>query len=82
MTINKKMGHYPRMISPRLYGAVPKSVFAGIAAGVVANGGVALGDNDTADRFVAREWTLMYDQQCVDSAPPAWVRVLAKWNDD
>lgn len=78
----KKMGDYPRMLTPKLYAAVPKAVFAGIAAGVVANGGASVMNEDTADRFVAREWVLMFDQGVVDAAPPSWVRALAKWSDD
>jgi hypothetical protein len=78
----KKMGDYPSQISAKLYAATPKSVFAGIAAGIVVNGGASLGDADSADRYVAREWVLLFDQGCVESAPPKWVRELAVWNDE
>lgn len=74
----KRLGDYPEMLSRRMYAVVPKAVFAGIAAGVVANGGASVDESDTADSFAAREWVLMYDQRLVDSAPPAWVRALAE----
>jgi len=73
----KRLGDYPSQISPRLYAAVPKAVFAGIAAGIVANGGASLESGMTTDQYIAREWVLMFDQQCVDSKPPTWVRKLA-----
>lgn len=72
--MSKKLGDYPQQISPKLYATVPKSVFAGI----VANGGASLETGSTTDQYIAREWVLMYDQQCVDSAPPAWVRKIAQ----
>jgi len=78
----KKMGDYPSQLSRKLYESTPKSVFAGIAAGIVVNGGASLGDADSADRYVAREWVLMFDQGVVESAPPKWVRELATWTEE
>jgi hypothetical protein len=73
----KRLGQYPESISPKLYRLTPKAVFAGIAAGIPLNGGCHIYPDDNPDSYIAREWSLMFNQGLVGSPPPSWVRRLS-----
>src|SRR5258708_7158591 len=64
------LGDYASQLSRALYEAAPKAVFAAIAVSPAMNGGTQVEDDETADRYVLREWSLLHRQGLVAQAPP------------
>lgn len=69
--INKQMNDYANTISPELYAAIPKAVFAAIAVSPVHNGAAQLKAGQTPDAYLLAEWTALYNNGLVRQKPYA-----------
>lgn len=76
MAINKISNEYANQISPELFAACPKAVFAAIAVSCAINGGGNFDCEWTPDEWIVTEWNCLHLNGIIPQPVPAKFRGL------